>query len=453
MTAKEKRVIAIHLPQFHPFKENDEWWGMGFTEWTNVTKAKPRYEGHYQPHLPTDTGFYDLRLPESRKLQADLAKQYGIYGFCYYHYWFNGKQLMERPVNEILSSGEPEFPFMLCWANENWARNWDGGFTDVLIKQDYSIQDDMDHMRWLCKNVFSDRRYIRVSGKPVFAVYRTSLFPNVKETLSVWRRIAAEEFGTELYLIETKFPGDIENRNSITEGFDAAMDFQPIGVMVSKILREKVKLLNPKDNSDFPEVYNYSDYVDYCKASELPDRCFPCVSPGFDNSPRRVGKTFLSFTETSPNKYGDWLMNELCRGTSFQDDEENFVFINAWNEWAEGNHIEPDIRWGRKYLEKTKETIDLYNKKGVPVDYDKQRKKAYEIYLKKHKGEIHEREMLQEYNLCKDVIKAKDNSYYVAKQFIKSRRKHMLLKYNIKLMYKLVYYKKVKTLFDKSYNT
>ena len=134
---KKKRIIAIHLPQFHPFKENDEWWGKGFTEWTNVTNAKPRYEGHYEPHLPSDTGFYDLRLPESRQLQADLAKEYGIDGFCYYHYWFNGKQLMERPVNEILSSGKPDFPFMLCWANENWARNWDGGFTNVLMKQEY----------------------------------------------------------------------------------------------------------------------------------------------------------------------------------------------------------------------------------------------------------------------------------------------------------------------------
>ena len=219
-----KRVIAIHLPQFHPFKENDEWWGKGFTEWTNVTKARPRYEGHYQPHLPSDTGFYDLRLPETRQMQADLAKEYGIYGFCYYHYWFNGKKLMERPVNDILKLGEPDFPFMLCWANENWARNWDGGFKNVLMKQEYSYEDDIEHMRWLCKNVFSDRRYIRISGKPVFAVYRTALFPDFKTTIEIWRKVAKEEFNMELYLIESMFPGD-PTHSTLTDGINAAMAF------------------------------------------------------------------------------------------------------------------------------------------------------------------------------------------------------------------------------------
>ena len=170
-----KRLIAINLPQYHPFKENDEWWGKGFTEWTNVTKAKPRFRGHYQPHLPADMGFYDLRLPEVRQMQADLAKEYGIYGFCYYHYWFNGHRLMERPVSEILSSGEPDFPFMLCWANENWARNWDGGFKDILIEQNYSDDDDRNHMIYLCKEVFPDKRYIKVDGKPFFIIYKPKI--------------------------------------------------------------------------------------------------------------------------------------------------------------------------------------------------------------------------------------------------------------------------------------
>ena len=302
---KKRRVIAIHLPQFHPFKENDEWWGMGFTEWTNVTKAKPRYEGHYEPHLPSDTGFYDLRLPEARQLQSDLAKKYGIYGFCYYHYWFNGKQLMERPVNDILSSGEPDFPFMLCWANENWARNWDGGFTDVLIKQDYSHEDDIEHMRWLCKNVFPDKRYIRVDGKPVFAVYRVALFPNFDETVEIWRKVAKEEFGIDLYLMETMFPGD-PSHTKVSSRVDAAMDFQPLGVMNSGLPLVPVRMIG-STGKERPTVYNYSQYVDYCCGTELPHKCFPCVSPGFDNSPRRIGKTFLSFTECTPKNFGRWL--------------------------------------------------------------------------------------------------------------------------------------------------
>lgn len=178
-----KRLIAINLPQFHPFKENDEWWGIGFTEWTNVTKAKPRFRGHYQPHLPTETGFYDLRLPEARQMQADMAREAGIYGFCYYHYWFNGHRLMERPVNEILSSGEPDFPFMLCWANENWARNWDGGFSNVLIEQNYNTVDDANHMEYLCTHVFNDPRYIKVNGKPFLSYINHFFFLIYKRQL------------------------------------------------------------------------------------------------------------------------------------------------------------------------------------------------------------------------------------------------------------------------------
>ena len=177
----DKRIIAFYLPQYHPFPENDEWWGKGFTEWRNVVKARPLYRGHYQPHLPADLGFYDLRVPEVRQQQADMARMYGINGFCYYHYWFNGHQLMERPLEEMLSSGNPDFPFMLCWANENWTRAWDGGSRHILIAQNYSEEDDRAHIRYLLDNVFSDSRYIRVDGKPVFLIYRSMLFPNMKE--------------------------------------------------------------------------------------------------------------------------------------------------------------------------------------------------------------------------------------------------------------------------------
>lgn len=444
MKAKDKRVIAIHLPQFHPFKENDQWWGMGFTEWTNVTKAKPRYEGHYEPHLPSDTGFYDLRLPEARELQADLAKQYGIYGFCYYHYWFNGKQLMDRPVNEILSMGKPDFPFMLCWANENWARNWDGGFTDVLMKQEYSHEDDISHIRWLCKYVFPDKRYIRVDNKPVFIVYRVALFPDFEETVRTWRQIAQDEFQMELYLIETMFPGD-PSHTSITRGVDAAMDFQPLGVMTSGLPLQPIKSLNPLEPKEQqPTVYNYSDYVDYCRAMDLPDRCYPCVSPGFDNSPRRIERTFLSFTECSPENYGRWLFDCLCRSTSLQGDAENFVFINAWNEWAEGNHIEPDQKWGRQYLEATKEYIEKYKTFGVPDNYDEERRRAYDKIKDSLVLTTEQVQNKKAYHACKTFIKNPNKSFREAHQQILNARSILTRQQYYKLLYKLFFYKFIK---------
>ncbi len=437
---KNKRLIAINLPQFHPFKENNEWWGMGFTEWTNVTKAKPRYEGHYEPHLPADTGFYDLRLPEARQMQADLAKQYGIYGFCYYHYWFNGKQLMERPVSEILSSGQPDFPFMLCWANENWARNWDGGFTDVLMKQEYSHEDDIAHIRWLCENVFPDKRYIRIAGKPVFAVYRVALFPDFKQTVQTWREVARKEYDMELYLVETMFPGD-PTHTKITEGVDAAMDFQPIGVEISGLPKQIVVPTDKNEPKEArPSVYNYSDYVDYCINSDLPYRCFPCVSPGFDNSPRRVGRTFLSFTETTPKHYGRWLFDAMCRETALTGEEEDLVFINAWNEWAEGNHIEPDIKWGRAYLEETLKIRNEYDKDGACDQYIKQKQADHAAYEQKLQIICGSRA----YDLCKQVVKDKSKTYDEALSYIKEAKEKLSSQQYFKLLYKLVFYKTFK---------
>jgi len=370
------RLIAINLPQFHPFPENDEWWGKGFTEWTNVTKAKPRFKGHYQPHLPTDTGFYDLRLPEARQMQADMAKEYGIYGFCYYHYWFNGKQLMERPVNDILKSGEPDFPFMLCWANENWARNWDGGFKDVLIKQDYSEEDDKEHIRWLCKNVFCDKRYIRFYNKPFFMVYKTSLFPDLKKTVQVWRQIAQEEYGLSLYLMHADFPNANYPDDPSKYGMDASFDFQPIAVwkyMKSTryeklvywswripLLRSRKWFRNYIDN--LPYVYSYKKYVDILRQQDLIPRRYPCVSPGFDNSPRREGRKFTYLEGSTPQLYAEWLADYMKRFSPFSKNE-NFIFINAWNEWAEGNHIEPDTKWGKAYLEETRRVINQYDSK------------------------------------------------------------------------------------------
>lgn len=368
------RVIAINLPQFHPFPENDEWWGKGFTEWTNVTKAQPRFKGHYQPHFPTDTGFYDLRLPEARQMQADMARESGIYGFCYYHYWFNGKQLMERPVNEILKSGKPDFPFMLCWANENWSRNWDGGFSKVLIEQNYSDDDDIAHIRWLCKNVFSDKRYIRVEGRPVYAIYRIDLFPNIKKTIDNWRRIATDEFGMDLYLMNVEFLDSTRGKNALIKGFDASLDFQPISVyktplnrvhkhfrlvfLLSKIPFVRSRKIVSRFLSKLPDIYYYEEYVNYCINQPFPDyKWYPCVSPGFDNSPRRENNKCLIFVGSTPILFGRWLRSTLKKFVPYSE-YENFVFINAWNEWAEGNHLEPDRKWGRAYLEETRRCVD-----------------------------------------------------------------------------------------------
>lgn len=352
-----KRVIAINLPQFHPFKENDEWWGKGFTEWRNVVQGRPLFKSHYQPHIPADLGFYDLRLPEARQAQADLAMEYGIYGFCYYHYWFNGHLLMEKPINEILKTKEPCFPFMLCWANENWTRAWNGRDRDVLIKQEYSEYDDIQHINYLLDNVFCDERYIKIDGKPVFAVYRSDNFPNIKRTIEIWRR-EAKKRNIELYLCRFEsFGVIIEDLRDL--GFDSAVEFPPHNIVKRKLMFQRsVNFIFRKltGSNIMPRMYKYKWYVEERLKKEKPNhKVYPCITPCWDNTARKRRNAFV-LTGSTPELYKKLFKNVYDDFEPYSE-EENLFFINAWNEWAEGNHLEPDLKWGRKYLEATKQVI------------------------------------------------------------------------------------------------
>jgi lipopolysaccharide biosynthesis protein len=351
------KPIAIHLPQFHPIPENDEWWGKGFTEWTNVTKSKPLFEGHYQPHLPTDLGFYDLRLEESRVAQAELAKAYGVEGFCYYHYWFNGRRLLNRPLDDMLKTKTPNFPFMLCWANENWSRRWDGQDHEVLLKQEYSFDDDLQHIRFLCDAFFSDSRYIKKDDKPFFLIYKPHLFPDIKKTIEIWRNEAIKCGVGEIYLGSMQFPS--YHTDLKADGFDCAVEFHPDFVSLPRRYEgdELKKFLAehniPESVYEQNNIISYKDYVtQIANLPKSPSTVYPGITPGWDNSPRRNFYATV-FVDSSPDEYEKWLQSIKEK----YGEEETFLFINAWNEWAEGNHLEPCQKWGRKYLEVTKKVL------------------------------------------------------------------------------------------------
>ncbi|WP_433901431.1 glycosyltransferase WbsX family protein [Sphingobacterium puteale] len=359
------KPIAIYLPQFHPFPENDEWWGKGFTEWTNVTKSTPKFKGHYQPHLPRDLGFYDLRLEDTLIAQSELAKKYGIFGFCYYHYWFNGKLLMEKPLENMLSSKKIEMPFCLCWANENWTRRWDGHDELVLIKQTYNSEDDLNHILYLIK-FFKDPRYIKIENRPVLLIYRTELYPNIKEATEIWRREVKKAGFPDLYLIRVE--NILRDVDPSIYGFDAAMDFAPdFNLHKKQLIKEnffsyKLKKFMHKSgikkNNHFTNtITKYNDLVDRSIAKPKSNyKRFSCVTPSWDNSARRE-QNALIYHQSTPEKFGQWVKQATqFTNENFKDDEKLF-FINAWNEWAEGNHLEPDLKFGTAYLEAFKENF------------------------------------------------------------------------------------------------
>jgi lipopolysaccharide biosynthesis protein len=347
--APDVRAIAFYLPQFHPIPENDRWWGKGFTEWTNVVQANPLFPGHYQPHLPADLGFCDLRVPEVRAAQAAMAREHGLHGFCYYHYWFAGRRLLERPLNEVLASGEPQFPFCICWANESWTRRWDGSENDVLMAQRHDAETDAVFLRDLIP-CLADPRYIKVNGRPLVLVYRIDLFPEPKCTAELWRETAARSGIGDLYLVQVEsfsITGDPS-----ANGFDAAVEFP--GHQVPKSALTQLKL----NGSTFHGLA--LDYVPYSRfMSQRPEPRylrFRSVMPSWDNTPRRRERAGL-FINSGPEPYGAWLRAAVEQTRQHRGGDERLIFINAWNEWGEGCHLEPDQKYGRGFLEATRAAL------------------------------------------------------------------------------------------------
>ncbi len=341
------RALAFYLPQFHPIPENDEWWGKGFTEWSNVARAKPQFPGHYQPHLPGELGYYDLRVPEVREAQAELAREHGIHGFVYYHYWFNGRRLLERPFDEVLRSGSPDFPFALCWANEEWTRNWDALTGKVLMYQEYSEEDDLAHIRWLA-TAFQDDRYIKVDGRPLMLVYRAEELVNPKRTFAIWRE-EAKKFGIpDLYLCYVESHGPPRGGPEAF-GMDASVRFMPIQ-------DEQVHAIAPVGSARGLHVIDYPATAKNHLDRPRPEwKQFPSVMVSWDNTARRPSGATV-YAGATPHAYEHWL-RETVRSVADVPEEENFVFLLAWNEWAEGNHLEPDQQFGRAWLEATRSVM------------------------------------------------------------------------------------------------
>ena len=341
------RLIAFFLTQFHPIPENDAWWGKGFTEWINVAKAKPLFEGHYQPHLPTDFGFYDLRVRATRHDQIRMAKQFGIDGFCYHYYWFSGKRLLEQPLDDMLSDPESDMPFCLCWANENWTRRWDAAEREVLIAQKYLPDDDLDFIKSLVP-FFTDRRYIRIDGAPFLIVYRPQHLPDAKKTIAKWREYCRSIGIGDIHLCAALTFG---NEDYLQFGFDSGVEFPPHNTANKNIVNVAYQM-------SFYEPFRGNVIQYQAIAQSFMDRkykntnVFKTVFPSWDNTPRTGGRAIIVLN-SSPDNYEYWLSQSIKRTTRHFPNQERMVFINAWNEWAEGCHLEPDRRYQRQFLEAT----------------------------------------------------------------------------------------------------
>ncbi|PZX22834.1 hypothetical protein LY44_02687 [Rhodobacter capsulatus] len=346
------RLIAFYLPQFHAIAENDAWWGKGFTEWTNVGPAQPQFPGHHQPHEPVpELGQYNLLDTDVQRKQIELAQLYGIGGFCFYWYWFGGKRLLEKPVRNWLDNPDLDFPFCICWANENWSRRWDGLDQELLISQNHSPQDDLDFITELAPYL-RDPRYIRIDGKPLILLYRPSLMPNVAETSARWRDWCRKNGVGEIYLA---YPQSFETVDPADYGFDAAVEFPPNNYAPDN-LTDRVPGLSPEFEGI---IYDWRSYVERSRNYPMPDyKLFRSVCPSWDNTARRKNKGAI-FANSNPAEYRIWLENAVTRTLAdARTPDERVIFVNAWNEWAEGAHLEPDTKYGYAYLEASRAALN-----------------------------------------------------------------------------------------------
>jgi lipopolysaccharide biosynthesis protein len=353
------RLIAFYLPQFHPIPENDLWWGKGFTEWTNVTKATPQFVGHYQPRLPQDLGFYDLRNPDVMRQQVAMARKHGISGFCFHTYWFHGKRLLDLPLETVLANPDIDMPFCICWANENWTRRWDGLEHEVLIAQNHSSEDDVALARAL-EPALRDPRYIRVGNRPLLMVYRPGLLPRPLATARRWRTHFARVGLGDPYLMMAQGFGDSDPR---VHGFDAAVEFPPHTLgRHGQSINDRVTLFEQNFSG---HILEYDQLIRAAeRVAPAPHRLFRTVAPSWDNHARKPGSG-TTFAFSTPGKYARWLAM-VCRQVAADPDPNcRLVFINAWNEWAEGAHLEPDRHHGFAYLNATARVLNDLSKPGA----------------------------------------------------------------------------------------
>jgi len=397
------RLIAFYLPQFHPIPENDRWWGTGFTEWTTVARARPLFPGHYQPRVPADLGFYDLRLPEVRAAQADLARSAGVEGFCYWHYWFAGKQLLERPFNEVLRLGEPDLPFCLAWANHSWTGAWRGAPKDVLIEQTYPGRGDHERHFDSLLAAFHDPRYIRVRGEPVFVVYNPLELPHAARFIEAWQELAAKNGLPGIHFV-AHVGFDVHPYDHRSHGFAAAIFFDVLGVSVTSAWQRSLAWCRaqPTQTSRVravstamyhegrrafryglpawhgtqhrqgvgreswrtalrrhlprPRVFEYSEaMLHFLSRAKSDPGAYPCLLPNWDHSPR-LGSRAIVLHNSTPELFRQPLRKALDL-VAERPHEDRLIFVKSWNEWGEGNYLEPDLRFGRGYLDVLRDEV------------------------------------------------------------------------------------------------
>ena len=379
-STKKARIIALYLPQFHPIPENDAWWGKGFTEWTNVAQARPLFKGHYQPRIPSDLGFYDLRLPEVREQQAMLAKEAGIEAFCYYHYWFGGKQLLERPLNEVVQSSKPDFPFCICWANHTWSSaTWtaSGKKSSILIEQTYPGKEDhIAHFKALLP-AFKDQRYYTIEGRLVFTIYDPFAFPQVGDFMQLWNELAKAEGLPGFYFIAMvpstltfdpqTHQKQIPNLKSsaalynyaLQLGFDAVNSFgKRRGELLEKGMTRSMinRILGMLHLNIHAETYNYpSTVANYFAPEDSWENVYPTILPQWDRTPRNGSREGI-YINSTPEAFEQHIRHALSI-ISHKQPEHQILFLKSWNEWGEGNYVEPDVRYGHQWLKAIKNSI------------------------------------------------------------------------------------------------
>lgn len=348
------KVIAFYLPQYHPIPENDHAWGRGFTEWRNVGKSIPYFDGQYQPRLPGELGYYDLRVPEVMEHQAELALANGVDAFCYYYYWFNGRRLLHLPIDNMLRRRKPAMPFCFCWANENWTRRWDGHEKEIIVGQDHNPKDDIDFIRFIMP-ALEDPRYLRVNGKPLLLVYRTELFPDPVATAERWRNETIRAGIGDLYLVRCEGFDPWTTPDSI--GFDAAYEV-PTFILPDELKVTELKALHPRTEWQ-GRVYDYQRIVDYYLSRERPSyKRYHGPMLAWDNTPRH-GNRAVVFHGVTDERFERWVTGALRQTRRDFVGEERLLFVNAWNEWAEGSYLEPDLRYGSQFLKALRRAVDL----------------------------------------------------------------------------------------------